>query len=189
VSARITRSKDELARIVEILEAAVPPGREELIQRVVEILDSDDYDTSEEMAFAMLEVAGAVQQTNEQTAYQVLKEAAAILTERHLFVVWSRRYPEVGWGPYYTEAQAKEAWLGSIGPALGQEGGGIIPIAPWDVTPLVSGVELATDKCVCGHARWRHTTEGRRLYCGPSAKRTKDPCNCSGGFTDPNRKG
>lgn len=151
MSARITRSKDELRRLTEILE-------------------SEDYDTDDQMAYALL------------------KEAAAILTERHLFVVWSRRYPEVGWGPYYTEGQAKEAWLGSIGPALGQEGGGIIPIAPWDVTPLVSGIELPTDRCACGHARWRHTTEGKRLYCGPSAKRTKEPCHC-GGFTNPERKG
>jgi hypothetical protein len=141
----LTRSKDELGRIVALLE-------------------SDAYDTEEQLAFA------------------VLKEAADILADRHLFAVWSRSHPDVLWGPYFTEAQAEKGWRMDVGPVLGAEGGNVLRIAPWPATPAVHEDKdyypLAV--CMCGHPRWRHTNSGKRTYCG----NRKDGCKC-GGFTRP----
>lgn len=141
--ARFTRRKDEVERITALLE-------------------SDDFDSAEQLAGA------------------ILQEAVDIIGGRHSWVLWSRLYPEVGWGPYWTEGQAVKAWTDSVGPALGAKGGGVIPVAPWSEAVYESGLETPTDVCICGHARWKHTTEGKRLYCG----NRKDGCHCAG-FTTP----
>lgn len=140
----LTRSKDELARIVALLE-------------------DDTYPTAEALAYA------------------VLKEAAEIIADRHLFAVWSRKYPDVLWGPAYTEKQAEGLWL-QVAPVLGAEGGAVLRIAPWPAEPAAH-----EDKdfhpgapCICGHPRWRHTNTGKRTYCG----NRRDGCKC-GGWTAP----
>jgi hypothetical protein len=140
----LTRSKDELARIVALLE-------------------SDVYDTEEQLAYA------------------VLKEAADILADRHLIVVWSRSHPDVLWGPYYTEKQAETAWA-DIGPLLGAEGGALLRVAPWPAVPAVYRDKdyYPLSVCICGHPRWKHTNSGKKNYCGSR----KDGCKC-GGFTHP----
>ena len=126
----ITRSKEELARIVGLLE-------------------SDQYDTAEALAYA------------------VLKEAAEILTARHLWAVRPKGSP-VWWGPYYTLTQAEKAWTTQVGPiAGGADGGELARIAPWREEALDTTIEHARDVCTCGHVRGWHTTEGKRAYCGP----------------------
>lgn len=141
----ITRSRDELARIVALLE-------------------SDDYADAPALAYA------------------VLKEAADIIADRHLFVLWSRTHPDVGWGPFYTEAQAEKAWRMEVGPVLGTEGGTMLRVAPWPATPPKHEDKDYHPKapCICGHPRWKHTNTGKRSYCG----NRKDGCKC-GGFTKP----
>lgn len=140
----ITRSKDELARIVALLESDTFPDETAL-------------------------------------AYAVLKEAAEILADRHLFVIWSRQYPDVLWGPTYTEKQAEALWL-RVGPALGSQGGAILRVAPFPAEPAVHEDKDFHPRtpCICGHPRWRHTNSGKRSYCGSR----KDGCKC-GGFTKP----
>lgn len=142
--APITRSKDELARIVALLE-------------------SDSYINAEALAYA------------------VLKEAAEIVASRHLWAVRPAGHP-VWWGPYWTLAQAEKAWETEIGPVIGAEGvGEVARVAPWpdDPTPPTRKGH-PREVCTCGHPRWHHTTEGKRLYCGPK----KAGCTCTGGFQE-----
>jgi len=128
----------------------------------VALLESDQYETEDQLAFA------------------VLKEAVEILTDRHLFVAFSRQYPHVGFGPYFTEAQAEKAWRMEIAPVVGTEGGTLLRIAPWPATPAVHEDKdyHPAAPCMCGHPRWKHTNSGKRGYCG----NRKDACRC-GGFT------
>lgn len=141
----LTRSKDELARIVALLE-------------------DDTYATAEALAYA------------------VLKEAADIIADRHLFVLVASQYPHVAWGPYFTEAQAEKAWRMDIGPVLGTEGGTGLRVAPWPAEPAKHEDKdfHPRSPCICGHPRWRHTNTGKRTWCG----NRKDGCKC-GGWTHP----
>lgn len=140
----ITRSKDELARIVALLE-------------------SDTFDTEEQLAYA------------------VLKEAAEIIAGRGMWMVRPSNAP-VWWGPYWTLGQAEKAWETQVGPVAGGGGRGEVAwVSPWRDTPTPSSGTDLQEKCLCGHPRWWHTTEGKRLYCGPKSA----GCKCSGGFTRP----
>ena len=123
----------------------------------------------------------------EAMARAVLAEAARLVLERDLYVVYADAFPGVGWGPYFTETQAKRAWLSDVGPHAGHgRGGGIVPVHPFP-EPDPDLRETPRDKCACGHQRWRHTTEGTgrgrsRFYCGSK----KEGCRCAG-YTDPHR--
>lgn len=137
--AGITRRRDELAVIVGHLE-------------------SDEYETAEDLAYA------------------VLQASAEIIAGRELFAVVSREYPDVAWGPYYTHTEAQEGWSNAIGHAIGGKGGFIIPLRPWRPSPET---EASTHQvCQCGHPKYKHVVNrrGQPTDCGVVKKKEKCPC-------------
>lgn len=139
------------------------------VEAIAAVLEDETHDSADAMARA------------------VLKTAAELIFDRDLFVVYAAAMPAVAWGPYFTETQARAAWLSEVGPTVANgQGGGIIPVHPFP-DAYVTGLEDPRDTCACGHPRWRHTTEGSgrgksRFYCGSR----KEGCRCAG-FVDPAR--
>lgn len=126
------------------------------IARIAALLESEEYDTAERLAYA------------------VLKEAAEIVTERQLWVVATEGQPFL-WGPYWTPDQADKAWRTELGGITGRAGR-VVRVYPYRFTD-VDPMPTPNDTCAkCGHPRWRHTTEGKRLFCG----RRQDKCPCRG---------
>ena len=137
--ATLTRSKDEVARIVALLE-------------------SDEYDNAEQLAYA------------------VLKEATEVIAARGMWVVRPSNAP-VWWGPYWTVTQAQKAWETQIGPLAGAGGRGEVGwVSPWPETPPPQEESGMRERCACGHIRAYHTNVGKRPYCG----NRKDGCKCAG---------
>lgn len=134
------------------------------MERVAALLESDSFDSVEDLAWA------------------VLREVFAIVAERGWYAVWAKRYPDVLWGPYSTAADAESAWNGDIARTIGDAGGVVVRIAPWS-TDDGTDPNAVTPRtvCSCGHPNYRHTTEGKRLWCGSK----KGGCTCRG-FTPAN---
>lgn len=133
--------------------------RRDEIARMVAILDSDDYDTSEAMAWALL------------------NEAVEIVTNRDLYAVVPQGAP-CGFGPYATDTEATRAWDKQVGPVAGQNGGYLLPIRPFPPEPVVEGGGCRE----CGHPEWLHVANknGKPTDCafGYSRSNKKGSCSC-----------
>ncbi|MGL4175383.1 MAG: hypothetical protein ACRCSN_04830 [Dermatophilaceae bacterium] len=144
----LTRKRDEVARIVELLE-------------------SDKYDSADKLAFALL------------------KESASIALGRDLYGLAVGGSGGYTWGPYFTAADAHRDYTTRI---KAEHPSGVRLVAIRAYSEPVETLDPSpepTDRCTCGHPVWAHTREGRKVgdcaieacYVKPPKKRAPR-CGC-----------
>jgi hypothetical protein len=136
--------------------------RKNEIAQVVALLESDGFDSAEDLAYA------------------VLKAAAEALCARELYTVETSDAPQRMWGLYASRAEAVAAWRGATSDAPLERNGraGVHQLNPIEKRrKFLIRVPSSRDLCgACGHERWVHTSDGTKGGCGLS-KATR--CHCA----------
>lgn len=127
------------------------------VSAAVAVLDSEDYDTVQDMAKALVKVV------------------AGELLKRETFVLVPNGTP-FGYGPLFSAKDAEKAWRTEIGASY-SAGAALVRVFPWSPPEI----EKRGGVCACGHRVENHVVKnvrggktGRPIECG----RTK--CDCRG---------
>ncbi len=129
------------------------------VSTVSAILDSDDFETVDDMSRAVVRALGAE------------------LSRRETYMIVPGHTP-YAYGPYWTVKEAERAWTAHLGPALGGEAR-LLRSVSWNRD---EGSVQATD-CECSHAVEQHVVRNLRggkvsgpTDCGVFVRREKCPC-------------
>ena len=113
--------------------------RDSEIQAVVDLLESDQFASGEQLARAI--VTAVAKRIARRELYLLLPPDGAL-----------------AWGPYWTESEVRKAWETEVGPATGGQARFFrsYPFSPFEQAVDDSGA------CTCGHAKEQHVVKNLR---------------------------